>query len=203
MSNGINLDKWVELDVASPIWGRFFTVSPLVVVGTKENSGYDLAPKHMAMPLGLENYFGFVCTPQHGTYHNIKREGCYTISFPRADQVVIASLAATPRDCSQHHQKPVINALPTIPAWTIDGIFLRDSYLFFECTLDRIVDGFGEYSLIAGRIMTAFVHRDACRVSDGDDEQMIREMPLLAYLPYDRFAEVKETRQFPYPKGFK
>ncbi|NND33026.1 MAG: flavin reductase [Saprospiraceae bacterium] len=198
-----NFVNWIELDTSNPIWGHFFTVSPLVVVGTKENDGYDLAPKHMAMPLGLENYFGFICTPNHGTYHNVKREGFFTVSFPRPNQVVMTSLAATPRDCGETDEKPIVYALPTVPATAIDGILLRDSYLFFECALDRIIDGFGEYSLIAGRIIKGFVHEDAYRVSDGDDEKMIRDMPLLAYLPYDRFAEIKDTRQFPYPKGFK
>jgi hypothetical protein len=68
--------------------------------------------------------------------------------------------------------------------------------------LDRIVDGFGDYSLIAGRIVRAYVHKDAYRVSDGDDGKMITDRPMLAYLAYDRFAEIRETKKFPYPKGF-
>ena len=92
----IDQNNWYALDVNTSIWQRVFLVSPLVVIGTKQGNHYDLAPKHMAIPLGFDNYFGFVCTPQHGTYHNVKREGVYTVSFPRADQVVIASLAATP-----------------------------------------------------------------------------------------------------------
>ncbi len=48
----------VALGVEYPIWDRFFQVSPLVVIGTKEPDGsFDLAPKHMAM--GWENYFVF------------------------------------------------------------------------------------------------------------------------------------------------
>lgn len=197
-----SLKNWIDLDTVRPIWRHFFTVSPLVVIGTKEKDGYDLAPKHMAMPLGHENYFGFICTPRHATYHNVKREGTFTVSFPKPDQVVMTSLAASPRDCKQVDAKPIVNALPTINASAIDGIFLRDSYLFFECKLDRIVDGFGDFSLIAGRIIRARVHQDAYRVSDGDDEKMINEMPMLAYLAYDRFAQISKTWQFPYPKGF-
>ena len=34
-----------ELDVATPIWDQFFTVAPLVLVGTREADGRDdLAP---------------------------------------------------------------------------------------------------------------------------------------------------------------
>lgn len=65
----------VTLQSDFPIWERTFTVNSLVVVGTKEREGgYDLAPKHLATPMGWENYFGFVCTPRHNTYHNVKRE---------------------------------------------------------------------------------------------------------------------------------
>ena len=43
----------VTLSVDLPVWDRVFTVNPLVLVGTKEeDGGYDLAPKHMAFPIG-------------------------------------------------------------------------------------------------------------------------------------------------------
>ncbi len=36
---------WVTLDIDEPIWDRFFTVAPLVLIGTVEpDGGYDLAP---------------------------------------------------------------------------------------------------------------------------------------------------------------
>ena len=58
----------VELDVRWPVWERVYMVAPLVLVGTREPDGrHDLAPKHMALPLGWQNYFGFVCAPRHST----------------------------------------------------------------------------------------------------------------------------------------
>jgi len=51
----------VSLDPSRPIWERFFTVAPLVIIGSRDESGaIDLAPKHMATPLSWQNYFGFV-----------------------------------------------------------------------------------------------------------------------------------------------
>jgi flavin reductase (DIM6/NTAB) family NADH-FMN oxidoreductase RutF len=92
-------DNLVTFREDHPVWERVFTVNPLVVVGTREESGaYDLAPKHLAMPMGWENFFGFVCTPRHNTYHNARREGVFTVSYPRPTQVLLASLAAAPRD---------------------------------------------------------------------------------------------------------
>ena len=193
--------KWISLDTSQSIWGRFFTVAPLVVIGTKEGSEYDLAPKHMVTPLGHDNFFGFVCTPKHATYHNVKKEGCFTVSFVTPKQVVLASLTATPR-CDDHSEIPAVKHIPTQKAQQVDALVVKDSYLYLECTLDRIIDGFGDFSLIAGKIKAAYVREEALRISEKDDGQMIQEMPLLAYLPYGRFAEIKESAAFPFPKDF-
>jgi flavin reductase (DIM6/NTAB) family NADH-FMN oxidoreductase RutF len=192
----------VSLDLDQSIWERFFTVSPLVVVGTLEqDGGYDLAPKHMAIPLGWGNYFGFICTSRHHTYHNIRRTRVFTVSFPRPSQVLTTSLTATPR--CDHDQKPSLNALPTTPAKVIDGVFLQDTYLNLECTLDRIIDGFGDNSLIAGKIVAAHVDEASLRSADRDDQDLLRQSPLLAYLSPGRFATIDHSQAFPFHKGFK
>lgn len=192
----------IQLDTREPLWNRFYTVSPLVVVGTKEGDGYDLAPKHMVTPLGYENYFGFVCTPAHSTYHNIKEHKQFTVSFIKPDQVVMAGLAASCRCDDIKAPKPVLEHLPTFPAQKVDAPFVKDSYLLMECVLDRIVDGFGDCSLIAGKIIAAYVDQDALRISDGDDASMIHDSPMLAYLAYGRFAKIEKTYAFPFPKDF-
>ena len=191
-------DDLVSLEVEPALWDRFFTVSPLVLVGTKEENGdFDLAPKHMAFPLGWEGYFGFVCTPDHMTYWNAKREDCFTVSYPRPGQEMLTSLAASPRD-RETECKPSLRALPTFPAPTIDGVFFADAYLFFECELVRILDEFGANSLIVGRIVAAHARSDALRHSDTDDQQLILESPLLAYLHPGRFSRIRETVAFPF-----
>ena len=191
----------VSLDTESPIWSHVFTVAPLVVVGTAEGDGYDLAPKHMAFPLGWGNHFGVVCTPNHRTYHNARREGAFTVTYVRPSAVLLAGLAASGR-ADGPGAKPVLAQLPTFPAEFVQGRFLEGGYLFLECELDRIVDGFGENSLICGRVVAAHVAEDALRVSDGDDAAMLHEAPLLAYLHPGRYAEVAETHAFPLPEGF-
>lgn len=191
----------VDLDTAAPLWDRFFLVHPLVVVGTREPDGdYDLAPKHMAMPLGWDNYFGFVCTPRHATYHNARREGAFTVSFPRPSQIVVSSLAAS-RRCDDT-SKPIVEVLATHPAQRVHGVLLDDAYLHLECKLDRIVDGFGVNSLIAGRIVAAHVDEEVLRDAEHDDADLIRHAPLLAYLAPGRFARIEETHAFPFPSDF-
>ena len=190
----------IELDVAQPVWDRFFWVAPLVLVGTRESDGgHDLAPKHMALPLGWDNYFGFVCTPRHHTYSNVRRSGEFTVSYPRPSQLVLASLAASPR-CGEA-DKPALSALPVFPARAVDGVLLAGGYLFLECALERIVDGFGENSLIVGRIIAARVAADSERIHEGGDQARISKAPILAYLHPGRIATIEKTVTFPFPAG--
>jgi flavin reductase (DIM6/NTAB) family NADH-FMN oxidoreductase RutF len=192
----------VALDVHEPIWGRIFIVAPLVVIGTREGDGFDLAPKHMASPMGWENYFGFVCTPRHRTYHNAVAAGAFTVSYPTPEQVAMTSLTASPRQPGPGPEQPVLGKLPTVPARRVDGIFLDGAYLMLECELDRVVDDIGANSLLIGRVVAARARRDALRVSDGDDQQLLANHPLLAYLHPGRYAEIGDTRAFPFPADF-
>ncbi len=194
-------ENLITLDLNQPWWERCFCVAPLIVVGTKEENGeYNLAPKHMAMPLGWSNYFGFVCTPRHRTYQNIDRERSFTVSFPSPDEVILASLAAAPRDSTD--TKRSLAALPTQPATIIDGVFLQGAYLNLECELTQIIDGFGENSLIAGQIIAVQVQEKALRLSDLDDQDLLHQNPLLAYLSPGRYAKITESYSFPFHEGF-
>jgi flavin reductase (DIM6/NTAB) family NADH-FMN oxidoreductase RutF len=191
----------IPLSLDRPIWDRFFSVFPLVIVGSKESAGhYNLAPKHMAMPLGWENRYCFVCSPDHTTYHNIRRHGVFTVSYPRPTDVLFAGLAAAPR--CEDRSKPSLLVLPTFPAREVEGVLVKGSYLFLECELDTIIDGFGRNSLIAGNIVAAAAEEGALRAEDLDESDLIFSAPLLAYLSPGRFAEIKHTHAFPFPKGF-
>jgi flavin reductase (DIM6/NTAB) family NADH-FMN oxidoreductase RutF len=182
------------------LWERIFTVAPLVLVGSKEPSGrYDIAPKHMAMPLGWGDRYCFVCTPRHATYRNVERERAFTVSFPHSFQVVQASLAASRRE--PDGSKPSLTALPTFRAQNVDGALVHGCYLFLECELDRVVP-FGDDALIVGRIVAAAAREEALRDPDQEDEEVLRRLSPIAYLSPARFAVVSETRSFPFPAGF-
>jgi flavin reductase (DIM6/NTAB) family NADH-FMN oxidoreductase RutF len=191
----------VSLSVERPIWDRFFTVAPLVVVGSKEPDGtYDLAPKHMAMPLGWQNYYAFVCSPQHATYRNIRRERQFTVSFPRPNAIVASSLAASPR-CDDD-TKPALGLLSRRRATTVDGVLIDDCYLYLECTLHSMLDGFGANSLIIGDVVAASACEDYLRMDDRDGGEQLFQSPLLVYISPGRYATLRETAQFPLPEGF-
>lgn len=192
----------VELDVRQPLWERFFMVAPLVLIGTREPDGrFDLAPKHMALPLGWQNYFGFVCTPRHSTYFNVARERAFTVSFPRPDQVLETSLAASGR-CDDG-SKPVVATLATVPARRMAGVLVAGATLQLECELERIVDGFGVNSLVAGRVVAAYADPAALREADRAPEDVLAAAPLLAYLHPGRFASIATANSFPFPEDMR
>lgn len=191
----------VPLATDRPIWDRFFGVFPLVIVGSKEEDGqHNLAPKHLAMPLGWENHYCFVCSPRHSTYHNIRRHGVFTVSYPRPSEVLLASLAAAPR--CEDQSKPSLLGLPTFPARQVDGVLVKGCYLFLECSLHSVIDGFGLNSLIIGNVVAAAAHEGALRAQEQDEGEQIFQFPLLAYLSPGRFAEIRQSTAFPFPKGF-
>jgi flavin reductase (DIM6/NTAB) family NADH-FMN oxidoreductase RutF len=194
-------EQLIPLATDRPIWDRFFGVFPLVIVGSKEADGtYNLAPKHLAMPLGWENHYCFVCSPAHTTYHNIRRHGAFTVSYPRLSEVLLASLAAAPR--CEDLSKPSLLALPTFAARKVDGVLVKGCYLFLECTLNRVLDGFGPNSLIIGDVAAAAVHEGALRGDERDEGDQLFQFPLLAYLSPGRVAEIRQTMALPLPEGF-
>ena len=194
-------EQLIPLSLDQPIWDRVITIAPLAVIGTRDSNGsYNLAPKHLVTPLSWKNHFGFVCTHTHTTYQNIKRERFFTVSYPRPTQMLLASLTAARRE--DDGSKPSLDLLPTFPARQGDGLFIEDAYLFFECELDRIIDGFDINSLIAGRIIAAYVAPDSLRETDVDDNELLTAAPLLAYLNWGRFANIRQSFTFPFVKGF-
>lgn len=195
-------DAMVPLPTDQPVWGRFYGVFPLVLVGSKAEDGrIDLAPKHLAVPAGWDNYFAFVCTPRHTTYQNIRRTGVFTVGYPRPSEVLLATLAAAPR--CEDGSKPGLLVLPTRPARVVDGVLVEGCYVHLECRLHGVVDGLGANSLILGEVVAAAAHEDALRDADRDAADQLFRFPLLAYLHPGRFAEVRQTTAFPFPEGFR
>lgn len=191
-------DQYTSLDLRHPLWERIFMVAPLVLVGTREADGhYDLAPKHMAMPVSWENHFGFVCAPSHGTYVNAIREKQFAISYPTPEQLVLTSLMAAPR--RDDGTKPNVRLLALTPAEKVAAPLVAGAALQLECRLERTVDGLGLNSLVIGRVVAARAAPAALRSAERDDADVLRETPLLAYLHPGRFAVIAESRSFPMP----
>ena len=194
--------KWKNIDIDDGFWNRFYLPFSLVLIGSVEGDHYNLAPKHLAMPLSWKNDFGFICTPSHKTYQNIKLTKTFTVSYPQADQLAIASLASSPRS-ENDKDKQIISQLATRPAKVIDGIVLERAFLVYECELTKIYDDFNDNSLIAGKILKAYADEDYLIHQDQDNQRMIYSHPLPVFLYPDRYTLIEKTSAFPFPIGFK
>jgi flavin reductase (DIM6/NTAB) family NADH-FMN oxidoreductase RutF len=189
--------RLVDIDTGRPVWDRFFTIAPLVLVGTVDPDGSpDFAPKHMVTPMGWQNYFGFVCSPRHSTCTNIQRTDEFTVSYPKPSQVLYSSLAASPR---QEGHKPVLDFFTTFPGQEVRCPLIEEAYLYFECRHFKTVEGFGENCLITGEIVSAYAEPEFLRSSELDDQEVVHDSPLLAYLSPGRFATVDRSNAFPFP----
>jgi flavin reductase (DIM6/NTAB) family NADH-FMN oxidoreductase RutF len=191
----------VDVPVGPRLWSSVFSVAPLVLVGTKERDGYDFAPKHMAMPLGWEGFYAFVCSPRHATYTNVKAHPEFTVSFPRPAQILETSFAAGGR--LEDGEKPTLAAVPAARARRVDVPVVEGCAFCIECELERIVDGFGANSLIIGRVVAAAAAPDVLRSAEGDDADLVYQTGLLAYLASGRIAVVRDSTAFPYAVDFR
>lgn len=202
---GDNKDSnMIKITVDEDMWNRLYTVHSLVIIGSKEPDGsFNMAPKHMAMPMGFSNYFGFIGTPRKSTYRNVEREKVFTVSFPRPDQVIISSLSASRRE--DDDSKPILKKIPMTEAVEVEGKFLENSYLNLECKLSQFLGKFGEWELVIGEIVAAYVNEDAMRKESKnfDGGQLVYDSPLLAYLHPDRFSKIQKSNAFPFPENFK
>ena len=205
--------RLVDIETSHPVWDRFFTVAPLVLIGTNDPDGSpDLAPKHMVTPMGWQNYFGFVCTPAHCTCRNIQQTNGFTVSYPKPSQVLLSSLAASPRQdghkprerilrCGLRVQRDIHCHLPFV--FEVDAPLIEEAYLYFECRHHKTVDGFGSNCLITGEIIAAYAEPGFLRSSEIDDQELVHHSPLFAYLAPGRFAAIERSNSFPFPANMK
>lgn len=192
---------YVSVPVDQPVWERTPMLAPLVLVATIEPDGSpDVAPKHMAIPLSWQNWFGFVCHPDHGTYRNLVATGVFTVGYPTPQMVLQTSLAAAPR--ASDGSKPTVEFLPLTAARVVEGVLVEGCHLHLECELDRVIDDLGGNVLVIGTVVAAHVAEHALRSFDVDDSDLVHASPLLAYIHPGRIATVADTVSFPYHLGF-
>lgn len=192
---------YVPLSLDGPLWDRFYSVAPLVLVGTLEPDGTpDIAPKHLAMPMSWRTLFGFVCSPDHATYRNALATEEFTVGYPSPELVLAASLAASPRDADG--TKPTLELMSLAPAQAVNGVLVEGCRVQLECRLDRVVAELDDNALLIGRVVAAYVSQRALRENEQDAHDHIAATPVLAYVHPGRVAAVHETKPFPYHRGF-
>jgi flavin reductase (DIM6/NTAB) family NADH-FMN oxidoreductase RutF len=186
----------LSLDLDQPIWDRFFSVAPLVVVGTRNADGsHDLLTTHQGFTLAPANLFAFLAPPEDAAVENSLRTRTFAVSFPQPHQVAEASLAAAVAGREGRH--PMSAEIPTFPTRRIDAVLMTGARLFLECETDRVVEHLGGRVLVIGRIVAAHLDRDSRRLSERDDYDLLENHPLLAFIAPGRFAAIEHTDAFP------
>ena len=96
-----------------------------------------------------------------------------------------------------------MHALSRFAADTVDAEFVEEAYLYFECRHHKTIDGFGRNCLITGEIVAARADVTYLRNADIDDQDLLQNSPLLAYVAPGRFASIDSTDAFPFPAGMR
>jgi len=196
------LPGYESVPLDRPIWERFPIIAPLVLVSTTEPDGSaDVAPKHLAMPVSWDNWFGFVCHPKHGTLKNALRTGVFTVGYPSPEMVLETSASAAPRE--PDGSKPTLDMLHLLPASVVDGYLVDGCRLHLECELHDTVEGMGANVLVLGRVVAVHASSRLVRRIDRDEHDALRACPLLAYVHPGRVATIDETTAFPYHLTYK
>lgn len=193
---------FVTLGPDDGLWDDFYTVAPLILVGTIEADGSpDVAPKHQATPIGHGSLFAFACSPEHATYRNALATGAFTVGFPSPAMVLQTSLAAGPRDADG--AKPTLDLMSLSPARVVDGVLVEGCRVHLECLLERVVDDLDDRALVVGRVVAAHVS-ERVRISTHTDQRaVVDRAPLLVYVHPGRITAVHETKEFPFHRGFR
>ena len=100
-------------------------------------------------------------SPQPRDPRNAERTGAFTVSFPRPDTIVEVALAAEPGG----RREAELGGDRRLAGRVVDGVLVDDAHLWLECQLERVIDGFGRNTLIAGRVVAASVAASSLRAS--------------------------------------
>jgi flavin reductase (DIM6/NTAB) family NADH-FMN oxidoreductase RutF len=129
--------------------GRYFTVKPLILVTTLGPEGLpNVAPKTQNMDIGRrEQYFAFVCVPQHHTYQNIKSTGEFVVNYPGPKLIKNVSEASK---IAENVDEISLAGLTSIPFTIVKPPRIKECYLHLECKLEEIKDLDENASIILG-----------------------------------------------------
>jgi flavin reductase (DIM6/NTAB) family NADH-FMN oxidoreductase RutF len=184
-------------------YGRYFTVKPLILVTTLGPTGLpNVAPKTQNMDVGRrEQYFAFVCTPQHHTYQNAKANREFVVNYPGPELIEKVSAAA---QLAEDSDEIVLAGLTSIPSLVVKPPRIKECYLHLECKLLETKD-LEDSSLILGKIVARSADEEFSfeRGKSKENIRLLSEHPLLAYVYPDHYAKISVAEEFAFPKNYK
>lgn len=184
-------------------YARYFTVKPIILVTTFGPHGLpNVAPKTQSMDVGRsEEYFAFVCVPEHHTYQNARANKEFVVNYPGPE--LIEKVSAS----SQHAEnvdEVTLAGLTAIPSLVVKPPRIKECKVHLECKLVDIMD-LDTASIIVGKIVArssdkevSFEHGKA-----KENIKLLSEHPLLAYVHPGHYARLHVAKEFPFPKNYK
>jgi flavin reductase (DIM6/NTAB) family NADH-FMN oxidoreductase RutF len=182
---------------------RYFTVKPLILVTTLGLKGLpNVAPKTQNMDVGrCEQYFAFVCTPQHHTYQNLKANKEFVVNYPGPELIERVSAAA---QLAEDSDEIALAGLTSIPSVVVKPPRIKECYLHLECKLVEIKD-LEDSSLILGKIVARSADKEVSfeRGKSKENIRLLSKRPLLAYIYPDHYTKINVAEEFIFPKNYK
>jgi flavin reductase (DIM6/NTAB) family NADH-FMN oxidoreductase RutF len=183
--------------------GRYFTVKPLILVTTLGSTGLpNVAPKTQNMDVGrCEQYFAFVCAPQHHTYQNAKANKEFVVNYPGPE--LIGKVSATAQ-LAEDSDEIALAGLTSITSLVVKPPRIKECYLHLECKLLEIKD-LEDSSLILGNVVARSADKAVsfeCRKSR-ENIRLLSKRPLLAYVYPDHYTKISFAEEFVFPKNYK
>lgn len=182
---------------------RYFTVKPLILVTTLGPQGLpNVAPKTQSMDMGRsEEYFAFVCVPEHHTYQNAKANGEFVVNYPCPE--LIEKVSAS----SQHTENVdeiTLAGLTAIPSLVIKPPRIKECRVHLECKLVDVID-LDTASIIVGKIVARSADKEVSfeRGKAKENIKLLSKHPLLAYVYPDHYAKLHVAEEFLFPKNYK
>jgi flavin reductase (DIM6/NTAB) family NADH-FMN oxidoreductase RutF len=183
--------------------GRYFTVKPLILVTTLGPKGLpNVAPKTQNMDVGRhEQYFAFVCTPEHHTYQNVKMNREFVVNYPGPELIDRVSAAAQP---AEDVDEIALAGLTSFPSIVVKPPRIKECYLHLECKVVEIKD-LEDASIILGKIVARSADKEASfeRGKSKENIRLLSNRPLLAYVYPDHYTKISVANNFIFPKSYK
>ena len=185
-------------------YGRYFTVKPLVLVTTLGPEGLpNVAPKTQNMDIGRrEQYFAFVCIPQHHTYQNIKSTGEFVVNYPGPELIKNVSEASK---IAENVDEISLAGLTSIPSTIVKPPRIKECYLHLECKLEEIKGLDENASIILGKIVARSADSEVSfeRGKSKENINLLSKHPLLAYVYPNHYSKIDAAEEFVFPKNYK
>lgn len=146
-------------------WKPLVTIKPLILVTTRSGKGVNNgAVKSLALQCSFEPYrYGFVCTPDHDTYKNIKETREFGINFPAPE--FEKNIMSFGRDFPEDIDEMMEAGIQVFYSEKGSVPLISDCYFSLECRLDQIID-WENSSLIIGRVYMGWANSDYIQKTD-------------------------------------